>query len=124
VSRDEVSREALPGQVRAVRVLLYLGAGFTVLATVGAIAVFGTSAEALGRLVWASWPGVAAFFIARRLDRGGRRLYWSVVVVCGFWVLGALAALGSGDPRGVTQLLIPTAVLVLLTRRGSRAFFA
>jgi hypothetical protein len=105
-----------------VRVLLYLGAAITVVTTIAAISVLGPSSEVVGALVWASWPGVVAFVIARGLPRGGRRLFWWTVAVCAFWVLGALAALGEADPRGFVQLLLPGAIVILLIRPASRAF--
>ena len=121
---DRDDDRPLPEPLRPVRALLYVGAALTVLVLLGALLSGGLGAENLGRAIWAGWPGVAAFLLARRLHRGGRLEFWGVVVVCGFWALGALATLGGGELRGLTQLLIPVAVLVLLLRRDARDSFA
>lgn len=123
MSTPDLAERPLPAPLRPVRALLYAGAALTALALVGALLGGGLGGENLGRAVWATWPGVAAFVLARRLHRGGRVEFWGVLVVCGFWALGALATLGAGQLRGLTQLLIPVAVLVLLLRRDGRDSF-
>jgi hypothetical protein len=122
MSYDLEADAALPGPLRATRVLLFFGAAITALLVVSALLMAGASAELIGRLVWMSWPGAAAFVIALRLQRRGKGLFWATVVVSGFWILSALAALGQGNPRGFTQLAIPVAILVLVTRPASRDY--
>jgi hypothetical protein len=92
--------------------------------TISGVVAFGASAEVLGRLIWLAWPGVAALVLGLRLHRGGRPRFQLTMVVCAFWILGALGLLGTGDPRGLTQLALPVAVLLLITRRPARDFFA
>jgi len=115
--------EDMPRAARAARILLFAGAGFTVLVVVEPLLEFQLSAELLGGLLWVAWPGVAAFVIALKMPHGGKRLYWAAIVVCAFWILGALGTLGHGNPLGITQLIIPISTLVLLTRRPSKDFF-
>ena len=112
-----------PGPLRAARVALFVGAALTVLTIVGYLVTVGGSSESVGRAIWVSVPGVIAFVVALRMDRGGMRRFWWAVGGCGLWILGALASVGRGDPRGLTQLVIPVVVLVLVTRPSARRFF-
>jgi hypothetical protein len=113
----------MPGPVRAARVALFIGAALTVLTVFGYLLVMGGGSEAVGRAIWVSVPGVIAFMVALRMPRGGKRLFWWAVGACGLWIVGALGSIGRGDPRGLTQLVIPVLVLVLLTRSSARRFF-
>ena len=113
----------MPGSVKLIRVLLYIAAAITVLLAVAVPLVLGATAEVIGQVIWAAWPGVVGFFIARGLHLGGQRRFWLVIVVAGFWLLGALGALGHGNPRGITQLIFPIALLIAVTRRSARDFF-
>ena len=115
--------EPVPGTVRAIRALLVAGAVLTGLGAVGAFLVAGFNPEVAGQVVWAAWPGVLGGFLARSLYAGGRRRFWLVVVVCAFWLLGALGAVGNGHPQGMTELVLPVAILICLTRAPSRDFF-
>lgn len=119
----ETSLRPMPDSVRTLRVLLYVWTALTLLITVGFLLSQEVTAESLGALVWSAWPGIAAYFIARGIKHGGRKRYWATVVVGAFGVLAALGSIGAGDPRGVTQLILPVAVLVAVTRPAARAFF-
>lgn len=114
---------SVPTSVRAVRVLLIAGAVLTVLGAAGAFLVAGFDAETAGQVVWTAWPGVLGGFLARSLYQGGRRRFRLVILVCAFWLLGALGAIGNGQPQGVTGLILPIAILICLTRASSRDFF-
>jgi hypothetical protein len=118
----EPTQRALPDSVRTLRVLLYVWAGLTLLITVGFLISQAVTAETLGAFIWTIWPGVAAVFIARGIRNGGRKRFWWTVVAGAFGILGALAAIGEGDPRGVTELILPVAVLITVTRPTARAF--
>jgi hypothetical protein len=106
----------------AARVLLYVGGVIGILGTLGYLVSEGFSAETAGQAVWAVWPAVAAIVLARRVARGGNGLFWAIVVVGVFWVLMGLGELGQGDPRGLTSLVIPVAILILVTRAPARGF--
>ncbi|MFE4800799.1 hypothetical protein ACFRFL_38850 [Streptomyces sp. NPDC056708] len=55
---------------------------------------------------------------------GGLWVWRGLLAVHLWFVLGAPATLGgSGSGRGVTELVIPVAVVVLLFRSGPRAWF-
>ena len=120
-TRDHVP--PMPGPLRAARVVLFVGAALTFVTVLAFLATVGPTAETVGRGVWVCVPAVLALVVALRLPRPTRRLFWLGVAACGLWVLGALGSLGSGDPRGLTQLLVPVTLLVLLTRPRARAFF-
>lgn len=124
MSSRDVDDPPLPAPLRPVRVLLYVGAALTALTALGALLAGGLGPANVGQVLWASWPGAVAFVLARRLHRGGSLVFWGVIAVCTFWALGALATLGGGELRGLTQLIVPVAVLVLLLRRQGRDSFA
>jgi hypothetical protein len=123
MSYDLEQPTSMPRPVRAARVLLFIGAGITVAMTIGALLMAEFSPELLGYLMWFAWPGVAALVIAVMMPHGRTWLFWATVVVSSFWILAALGALGQGNPRGITQLIIPVSTLVLITRRPAREFF-
>jgi hypothetical protein len=120
---DERRFDAVPVQVKAVRILLLVVAGFTVLTLIGFLTSQQVTASAAGVAVWASLPGAAALVVALRLPRGGRVRFWVVVAIAALLVLGGLGALGRGDPRGLTNLVLPGVILFLITRRPARDFF-
>lgn len=111
-----------PAPVRALRILLYVAAGLTVVVVLLGLLIEPLSGASIGAAVWAVWPGIAAFLLAGRLDRPSRRIYWLVVALGVVYVLLSLAAIGQGSPRGITNLILPTAILILVNRASSRAF--
>ena len=119
---DTTATGTMPSSLRAVRVLLYVTAGLTVVTTIAFLAIEGTSAEALGAATWSAWPGVAALVLARGLPAGGLLRWRLLVALEVVYLLMALGAVGAGDPRGVTNLLLPIAVLVLAFRPAARDF--
>jgi hypothetical protein len=115
-------QRVLPQSLAAVRVLLYVGGVITLLTTLGFLVGLGVSAETAGRAIWAVWPGVAALFLARGLREGGAARFWAIVVVAAVWVFMGLAQLGRGEPRGLTSIVIPVAILILVTRPAARGY--
>lgn len=111
-----------PAPLRVLRVLLYVVAVLTTLSLLAYLLVSPLSGASVGMAVYGMLPGVAAFVLAGRLDSPSRRTYWALVVLGVVYVFLSLAALGQGDPRGLTNLILPTAIFVLLTRSSSRAF--
>jgi hypothetical protein len=114
------TRRELPRSLSVLRILLVVGGVIGILATVGFLVSEGFSAENVGAAIWAVWPGVAAVLLARGLPEGGVRRFWGIVVVGAVWVLMGLAQLGRGEPRALTSLVIPIAILVLVTRKSAR----
>lgn len=118
--RDRVA--PLPTPLRAARglvLLLAVGTFVTVLAYLSAVDL---SAPSVGQSLWVALPAVVATLVVRRLGRPHPALLRWGVVACALWLASALAAVAEGDARGLTQLLLPTAVLVLLLQPASRAY--
>ncbi|MFJ6439089.1 Tox-REase-5 domain-containing protein [Streptomyces sp. NPDC091649] len=120
-------RRELPRPLALVRVLLLVLFGATVLGAAGlsgsALATESMGAEVLGILLYASAPGVLAALLARHVRTGRARVRWAVVAVQVWLILGGLANVGDGSPDGVTQLVLPVLIIVLISRAGSRAWF-
>ncbi|MFD4024010.1 Tox-REase-5 domain-containing protein [Streptomyces sp. NPDC058576] len=120
-------RRELPRPLAVVRVALLVLFGATVLGAIGlsgsALAADAMGAEVLGILLYASAPGVLAALLARQVRTGSTRVRWGIVAVQVWLILGGLANLGDGSPDGVTQLVLPVLIIVLINREGSRAWF-
>ncbi|WDG28456.1 Tox-REase-5 domain-containing protein [Streptomyces sp. CA-278952] len=120
-------RRELPRPLVLVRVLLLVLFGATLLGAIGlsgsALAADAMGAEVLGILLYASAPGVLAALLARHVRTGGTRVRWGIVAVQVWLILGGLANLGDGSPDGLTQLVLPILITVLISRAGSRAWF-
>ncbi|MFJ9110612.1 Tox-REase-5 domain-containing protein [Streptomyces sp. NPDC102283] len=120
-------RRELPRPLVLVRVALLVLFGATVLGAIGlsgsALAADAMGAEVLGILLYASAPGVLAALLARHVRTGGARVRWGIVAVQVWLILGGLANLGDGSPDGLTQLVLPILIIVLISRAGSRAWF-
>lgn len=120
-------RRELPRPLGLLRVLLLVLFGATVLGGIGlsgsALAVDAMGARVLGILLYAAAPGVLGLLLARHVRTGGRRVWWGLVAVQVWLVLGGVANIGDGSAHGFTQLLLPALALVLLTRSQSRSWF-
>ncbi|NEC41077.1 alpha/beta hydrolase [Streptomyces sp. SID8016] len=118
----------MPRPVQAVLVLLHVLFVATLVGAVRALSA-ASSVDAvdgylLGLLLYASLPGVVAFVLSLRVRHGGVRVWYGLLAVQAWIVLGALAELGGGAGLdGVARLVMPAAVLVLLGRAESRQWF-
>ncbi|MEU6504447.1 alpha/beta hydrolase [Streptomyces californicus] len=118
----------MPRPVQAVLVLLHVLFVATLVGAVRALSA-ASSVDAvdgylLGLLLYASLPGVVAFVLSLRVRHGGVRVWYGLLAVQAWIVLGALAELGGGAGLdGVARLVMPVAVLVLLGRAESRQWF-
>ncbi|MFC4561645.1 hypothetical protein ACFO4E_07235 [Nocardiopsis mangrovi] len=110
----------LPAPLKKARVCLYITAGVAV-AMLAAGLLVGLDARGMGGLTGQLLPALLALPCALRLPKGRRPLFWTITVLQVWGMLGALAALGAGDPRGLTQLVLPVLVLVFITRPAARA---
>ncbi|MFG3403544.1 Tox-REase-5 domain-containing protein [Streptomyces sp. NPDC048142] len=117
----------LPRPLVLVRVLLLVLSGATVLGAIGlsgsALAVDAMGAEVLGILLYASAPGVLTALLARYVRTGSTRVRWGIAAVQVWLIIGGLANLGDGSPDGLTQLVLPVLIIVLISRPASRAWF-
>ncbi|MEU6048271.1 alpha/beta hydrolase [Streptomyces griseus] len=118
----------MPRPLQAVLILLHV---LFVATLVGAIRALSTASSVdavdgylLGLLLYASLPGVAAFVLSLYVRHGGVRVWYGLLAVQAWIVLGALAELSGGSGgEGVARLVIPAAVIVLLCRPESRRWF-
>ncbi|MCX4789563.1 Tox-REase-5 domain-containing protein [Streptomyces sp. NBC_01221] len=126
-ARGSAGRRELPRPLNTVRVLLLVLFGATVLGALGlfgsALAVDALGAEVIGILLYAAAPGILGLLLARHVRTGGKRVWWGLVAVQVWLVLGGVANIGDGSAHGFTQLLLPVLILVFLTRQQSRAWF-
>ncbi|MFF9345778.1 Tox-REase-5 domain-containing protein [Streptomyces sp. NPDC014734] len=117
----------LPRPLNTVRVLLLVLFGATALGGLGlfgsALAVDAMGAQVLGILLYAAVPGALGLLLARHVRTGRKRVWWGLVAVQAWLVLGGLGNIGNGSASGFTQLLLPALILFLLTRRQSRSWF-
>lgn len=115
----------MPGTAKAIRVLLFVAAGLTLLVVVGTFLYAGAASTAYtaGAALWVALPGIASLVLALLLRRGGRAIWACLLAVEILYILLALAGLGRGDPRGITNLLLPIVILVLLFQHSSRRYF-
>ncbi|GAA3730854.1 hypothetical protein HDA32_005593 [Spinactinospora alkalitolerans] len=117
-------KRELPPDVKVVRVLLFVLAGLSAVGVVAALVLAGAVTDALiGALLWAVFPGVLSLVFGLRLPKGGRVLFWSIVVLQALNLFLAVGNLSEGV-QGFTQMLIPVLTLVFVLRAPSRRFFA
>ncbi|MFJ1799986.1 alpha/beta hydrolase [Streptomyces sp. NPDC088180] len=118
----------MPRPLQAVLILLHV---LFVATLVGAVRALSTASSVdavdgylLGLLLYASLPGIGAFVLSLYVRKGGVRVWYGLLAVQAWIVLGALAELSGGaGAGGVARLVIPVAVIVLLCRPGSRRWF-
>ncbi|GLU47152.1 hypothetical protein [Nocardiopsis ansamitocini] len=114
-------KDQLPGPVRWARILMFVIAGLTFALAVVAFIRLGMSAHAFGYVLGASLPGVAQLILGLMVRRRGRILHAAIVTVQVLFIAYTLLTLGSEGV--VTQLVLPTTVLVLVLLRSSREYF-
>jgi hypothetical protein len=113
----------VPRPVRAAQILMYVVATLTVVLSVTTFLVLGSSAETFGQLAWFALPGIASLALAVLMPKGGAWLWRAIIALEIVYVVLSLARLASGDPRGVVNLVVPIAILVLITRPAARSYF-
>ncbi|WP_330174478.1 ADP-ribosyltransferase [Streptomyces sp. NBC_01498] len=121
-------RRELPRSLAVTRVLLYLMFALTLLGGVGVV----DSLLDLGRhitptlsllAVYAVTPGIAAVILARRLWTGGKLVWFGLIGLQVWLVVGSVVNLYAGSERGLSQLLLPLILLALIGAGASRAWF-
>ncbi|MFE2945011.1 hypothetical protein ACFXKG_39170 [Streptomyces sp. NPDC059255] len=120
-------RQPVPQPLRVALIFVRVLFGLTVLGGAGvlmtAASVDAVDGQLLGLLAYAAAPGVVGLVLSRWAWTGGAWVRWGLLAVQGWLLVGALRTLGDGGGRGLTQLVLPLAVIVLLCRRPSRAWF-
>ncbi|MFB8380364.1 alpha/beta hydrolase [Streptomyces rubiginosohelvolus] len=118
----------MPRPLQAALILLHV---LFVATLVGAIRALSTASSVdavdgylLGLLLYASLPGVAVFVLSLYVRHGGVRVWYGLLAVLAWIVLGGLAEVGGGaEGQGLARLAVPVAVIVLLCRPESRGWF-
>ncbi|MGW3655910.1 Tox-REase-5 domain-containing protein [Streptomyces sp. NPDC005151] len=127
VSLARSGRQSLPRPLQAVLILVRTLFVFAVLGGIGVLTVASSINEVDGRLIglllYAALPSVFAFVLSLYLRAGGVWIWRGLLAVHLWLTLGALATLGAGGGRGVTQLMMPVVIVVLLFRPSSRDWF-
>ncbi|MFF7732886.1 hypothetical protein [Streptomyces sp. NPDC007984] len=114
----------LPRELGWAQILLWVQFALTVLYVITVLSVVTYhSGEILGILAYDSLPGLAGVYLARRMWRGGVWTSRALIAVQAWIVWLSFCTLSHGDPRGLTQAAMPVAVIVLLRRARSRAWF-
>ncbi|MFJ1545783.1 hypothetical protein ACIPEK_12420, partial [Streptomyces sp. NPDC088246] len=121
-------RQSLPRPLQAVLILVRVLFAAAVLGGAGVLtvasAVNEVDGQLLGLLLYAALPSVTAFVLSLYLRTGGIWIWRGLLAVHVWLTLGALATLGGdGGGRGVTQLVMPVAVVIMLFRPSSRDWF-
>ncbi|WP_406013911.1 alpha/beta hydrolase family protein [Streptomyces sp. NBC_00984] len=121
-------RQPLSRPLQAVLILVRLLFVLTVVGTFDVLLVASSfdavDGRLLGMVLYAALPGIIGFGLSLYLRSGGVWVWRGLLAVHAWLTLGALATLNDADNgRGVTQLVMPVVVLVLLCRPRSRAWF-
>src|SRR5262245_51342296 len=114
----------MPRSVRAVRVLLYVVAALTAVLTLGALVSAGVGPVSLLEVSWFALPGIASGVLAWRVHLGGVALRRWIVGLEIVYVVLSLTRLVSGDLRGLVNVILPAAILGLVTGRSAKKYFA
>ena len=117
----------MPAPLATALVLLHTLFAVTVVGGLGLL-MTATSYDALdgqviALVVYAAAPGVLGWWLARRSWEGGVRVRRGLVAVQGWLVLGGVVNLASGSAHGGLQLLLPTLILLFLSRPESRQWY-
>lgn len=111
----------LPRSVQWIRILLFVIAALTFVTAIALFIAADGSAYAFGYVLGLSLPGVVQLVLGLVVPKGGRGVFYAILVT---EMLLALVTLVSLVRDGlVTQLIFPVAILVLLSRPSARGFF-
>ncbi|MGY3681682.1 alpha/beta hydrolase [Streptomyces sp. TE33382] len=118
----------MPRPLQAVLILVQV---LLVATIVGGIDVLSVAASVdavdghlIGMLLYAALPGITGFVLSLYARTGGVGIWRGLLAVHAWFMLGALATLsGEAGLQGLTRLVIPAVVVVLLTRAEVRAWF-
>lgn len=126
--RAPAGRQSLPRPLQALLFLVRALFVFTVVGGTGVLTLASSlnavDGELFGLLLYAALPGVIGFVLSLYVRTGGIWVWRGLLAVHVWLTLGALATLGgAGGGQGVTQLVMPLTVVVLLYRASSRDWF-
>ncbi|MFE4640761.1 hypothetical protein ACFRFS_07130, partial [Streptomyces sp. NPDC056730] len=118
----------MPRSLAVTRFLLYLMCALTLLGGIGvlnSLLELGTRVTPTLSLLalYAVAPGIAAVILARRLWTGGKAVWLALIALQAWLLIGSIVNLYGGSARGLSQLLLPGALLALVGAGTSRAWF-
>ena len=120
-------RPSMPGSLATALVLVHSLFAITV---VGGLGLLLTAASydavdggVLALTAYGAAPGVLGWWLARRTWLGGTRIWGALIAVQAWLIIGAIANITDGSPRGFTQLFVPAFVLYFLTREDTRTWY-
>ncbi|MGW2860262.1 hypothetical protein [Streptomyces sp. NPDC001205] len=116
-------RVCMPRPVESARLLIIVLFVITGLSALGVLLAVPLDGEVIGALLAAVAPGVAGLVLLRWLRDGGPWVRWTLIGIQAVPVAQALGALANAQPKGLTQLALPVALIVLLCRREARTWF-
>lgn len=123
----DAPRRPMPQPLTVARWLVYVLFGATVLGGIGlfltAASLDAVNGTLVGLLAYAAAPGAVGWVLARRTWTGGVRVWWGLIAVQAWLILGGLSNIRDGSVQGFTQLFLPVVILVLLCQEESRAWF-
>ena len=109
-----------PSGVRALRAALVVTASLAVVTALAYLSLAPVTLDRLGEAAWGLVPGAAALLLSRRAAVGRSRVIGGVVALAVVMLLLALVRIAAGEVQGLTNLLLPTVLLLLLARRDVR----
>ncbi|MEU8673691.1 hypothetical protein [Streptomyces sp. NPDC048560] len=117
----------MPQPLMVARWLVYVLFAATLFGGVGllltAASLDAVNGALVGLLLYAAAPGTAGWILARRAWTGGVRVWWGLIAVQAWLILGGLSNIRDGSVQGFTQLFLPVVILVFLCRGESRQWF-
>ncbi|MFG2330679.1 Tox-REase-5 domain-containing protein [Streptomyces sp. NPDC048604] len=107
--------------------LLYVLLAATILGGLGmfgsALAADAVGGQLFGLLAWGAIPGVAGWWLGRRIWTGGDRVRYALLGVQVWLALGAISNIAAGSVHGFTALFVPALIVYFLTRPESTEWF-
>ncbi|MFF9816223.1 Tox-REase-5 domain-containing protein [Streptomyces sp. NPDC014006] len=117
----------MPRSLRMARLLIHVLFAATVMGGLGlfgsALAADAVNGTLVGLALYGAAPGVTGWILSRRTWTGGTSLWWGLIAVQAWFLLGGVSNIADGSMRGFGQLFLPVLVIWFLTREESRAWF-
>lgn len=128
VNPYNITSTSMPGPVKAARVLMFVIAGSMALTAISAytqLAEPAGTAYALGAALGVfGLFGAVSLVLGLRMDKGRKPLWWGIIALQVAGILFQLSRLADGDPFALIALGFPIAILILVCRKPSRAYFS
>jgi hypothetical protein len=117
-------QSGLPPEVKTVRVILFIIAGFTGLTVVGGIVAFWPlDASEWGLMTYIALPGILALILGLGAAKGGGLRFWVIIALAALTALLALGRLADSPLPALANLLLPGMIIYFITRPRARQHF-